>query len=105
MKPTAIICVIAAIAIAAPCTRALADHDGAHTAPTVTLLYLDQQRWEQASGEAKAALAADFMRVFCGNPAMSSADLVGCLDRGTPAGSMFERAMACVATVPAHQTR
>ena len=75
-------------------------HDSAHVAPAATLLYLDQQGWTQASGEAKAALAADFMRVFCGNPAMPATDLVNCLDRSAPIGSMFERAMACIATVP-----
>ena len=93
MKSLAIIAAVVALTIAA--TRARA----ADTAPA-TLLYLDQQGWTQASGETKAALAADFMRVFCGNPAMPPADLVGCLDRGGPAGSMFERAMACIATVP-----
>src|SRR5581483_11589088 len=40
-----------------------------------------QMRWAQASGEAKAALATDVMRAFCGNPAMPAADLVDCLDR------------------------
>ena len=99
MKPIKLIPVITALAMA-PCTPALADHNGAHTAPVATLLYLDQQGWTQASGEAKAALAADFMRVFCGNPAMPATDLVNCLDRSTPVGSMFERAMACIATVP-----
>ena len=100
MKAIRLIPVIAALAIA-PCTRALADHDGVHTAPAATLLYLDQQGWEQASGEAKAALAADFMRVFCGNPAMPAADLVDCLDRSRDAGPIFARAMACIAAAPA----
>jgi hypothetical protein len=100
MKPIRITSAIAAFAIAIPCTGVLADHNGAHVAPAVTLLYLDQAGWEQASGEAKAALAADFMRVFCGNPAMAAADLVSCLDRADNTGSIFARAMACVATVP-----
>ena len=99
MTAIKVIPVIAAL-VTAPCVPALADHNGAHTTPAATLLYLDQQGWTQASGEAKAALAADFMRVFCGNPGMPAADLVGCLDRGEPAGSLFERAMACIATVP-----
>ena len=101
MKTITITLAVAALAIAAPCTRALADHDGAHVPPAATLLYLDQAGWEQANGEAKVALAADFMRVFCGNPAMPPADLVGCLDRADNTGSIFARAMACVATVPA----
>lgn len=98
MRAVAIIPVVALLAIA-PCTRALADQ----STPAATLLYLDRQGWTQASGETKTALAADFMRVFCGNPAMPVADLVGCLDRTDDAGAIFERAMACVATTPASQ--
>jgi hypothetical protein len=97
MKSRTIIPVIAALATA-PWTCALADH----TTQAATLLYLDQQGWQQARGEAKAALAADFMRVFCGNPAMPAADLVGCLDRSGNDGPVFARALACIATVPAH---
>ena len=67
---------------------------------TETMLSIDSG-WEQASREAKIALAADFMRVFCGNPAMPPTDLVGCLDRPSDAGQLFARAMACVATAPA----
>ena len=103
MKPTAMISVIAGLtALFAP---ALAGPDTVRTAPAATLLYLDQTGWEQASGEAKAELAADFMRVFCGNPAMPVANLVGCLDHGAGSGSMFERALTCVAAGPASQLR
>lgn len=97
MKTIRIISAVAALAMAALCTRASADR----TTPAATLLYLDQQQWEQASGEAKVALAEDFMRVFCGNPAMPAADLISCLDRARDAGPVFERALVCVATVPA----
>jgi hypothetical protein len=103
MKTTAMISII--VGLIAPFTSALAGPDGARAAPATTLLYLDQQGWEQASGEAKAELAADFMRVFCGSPAMPAANLVGCLDHGERAGSMFERALTCVAAVPASQSR
>ncbi len=96
MKTSVMISVVAAVAIAT-CARALADH----TASAATLLYLDQQGWEQAGRETKSALAADFMRVFCGTPAMPPADLVGCLDRTGEVGPLFARAMACIATVPA----
>ena len=95
MKAINIIPVVAILAIA-PCTRARADHN----TPAATLLYLDRQGWTQASGGTKTALAADFMRVFCGNPAMPVADLVNCLDRSGDAGSVFTRAMACVAATP-----
>ena len=85
-----------AISAFAPWTCARAEQ----AALPATLLYLDQQGWEQAGREAKAALAADFMRVFCGSPAMPAADLVGCLDRSGNTGPVFERALACIATVP-----
>jgi hypothetical protein len=102
MKTIKVISVIAALVIA-PWAPALADHDGVHAAPAATLLYLDQQGWTQASREAKTALAADFMRVFCGNPAMPAIDLVNCIDRSGDTGSVFTRAMACVATAPGSQ--
>ena len=98
MKAINIVPVVAILAIA-PCTRARADHTPA------ALLYLDRQGWTQASGETKAALAADFMRVFCGNPAMPVADLVGCLDRTDDAGPVFEHAMACIGADPARPAR
>lgn len=104
MKPTKLILVITALAIA-PCTRALADHDHAHATPAATLLYLDQQGWAQASGETKAALATDFMRVFCGNPAMPAADLVNCLDQTNNIGPIFEHALACIGANPASRAR
>jgi hypothetical protein len=95
MKTIEIISVIAVLAMA-PGTSALADH----TTPAAALLYLDRQGWTQASGEVKTALAVDFMRVFCGNPAMPAVNLVDCLDRSGGAGPIFEHALACIATVP-----
>ena len=90
--------ILVAILAIAPCTPALADQ----APPAASLLYIDQQGWTQANSETKAALAADFMRVFCGNPTMSAADLVNCLERSGDAGSVFTRAMACTAADPAH---
>jgi hypothetical protein len=92
MKTIRVSSVVTALAVA-PCTPALADP----TTPAATLLYLDRHGWEQASAEAKATLAADFMRVFCGNPAMPAVDLVNCLDRSGDAGPVFGHAMACIA--------
>ena len=90
--------ILVAILAIAPCTPALADQ----APPAASLLYIDQRGWTQANSETKAALAADFMRVFCGNPTMSAADLVNCLERSGDAGSVFTRAMACTAADPAH---
>ena len=64
-----------------------------------TLLYLDRSEWRQTDASQKNALATDFMRIFCGNPAMPASDLVGCLDRAGEAGTMFERALSCAASV------
>jgi hypothetical protein len=74
----------------------------ASAVPAGTLLYLDQSRWRQADRAQKIALAADFMRIFCGNPAMPASILVGCLDHAEGTGSMFERALSCVALEPAN---
>jgi hypothetical protein len=72
----------------------------AETMPAGTLLYLDQSYWQQTDEAQKIALATDFMRIFCGDPAMPPSVLVGCLDRVRGSGSMFERALSCVATRP-----
>ena len=65
-----------------------------------TLLYLDKPEWSQADGARKATIAADFMRVFCGDPNMPPRDLVDCLDRNEAAEPLFERALSCVAGRP-----
>ena len=62
-----------------------------------TLLYLDKPGWSQADSARKVAIAADFMRVFCGDPNMPPRDLVDCLDRSEGAEPLFERALSCVA--------
>lgn len=97
--------IITFVAALAACTCALADHDSAPATPPAILLYLEQEGWDQSSAETKSALAADFMRVFCGNPAMPAADLVDCLDRGGNTGSIFPRALACVAADPVRPAR
>jgi hypothetical protein len=70
----------------------------APTAVAGTLLYLDQSDWRQADRARKIELAADFMRIYCGNPAMPAADLVTCLDQVRDAAPVFARALSCVAT-------
>src|SRR5262249_25203497 len=62
-----------------------------------TLLYLDKPEWSDADSARKVAIAADFMRVFCGDPGMPALDLVDCLDRSAGAEPLFERALSCVA--------
>jgi hypothetical protein len=70
-----------------------------------TLLYLDKPGWSQADSARKVAIAADFMRVFCGDPNMPAIDLVDCLDRSEGAEPLFERALSCVAAGPAGRPR
>jgi hypothetical protein len=61
------------------------------------VLYLDRSGWRQADRTQKAALATDFMRIFCGNPDMSPLDLVACLDDVSDSELIFGRALSCVA--------
>lgn len=61
------------------------------------LLYMERPDWRAADPAQKAALAVDFMRIYCGDPAMPAADLVACLDQVGDPGSMFARALSCVA--------
>jgi hypothetical protein len=96
-----------ALALFAVAENTRAD-DGAETAlpntssaPAAELLYLDQPHWRETDRERKVALAIDFMRIFCGNPAMPPSNLVTCLDEAGDSGSIFERALSCVATDPA----
>lgn len=65
--------------------------------PAGTLLYLDRAGWQQAGRMRKLALATDFMRIYCGDPAMPPLELVACLDSSSAAGAMFEPALSCVA--------
>jgi hypothetical protein len=91
------------LAVVAASDQPLAGEGGEQAAPTAsttpagTLLYLDQSGWRQADRAQKIALAADFMRIFCGNPAMPPSILVDCLDSVEETGPIFERALTCVA--------
>ena len=62
------------------------------------LLYMDQSGWRQADRARRIALATDFMRIYCGNPAMPPLELVTCLDEARDSGLIFERALSCVAS-------
>jgi hypothetical protein len=90
-----------ASAVAAGGLGAQEGREDAASASPGALLYLDRSHWREARGEQKIALATDFMRVFCGNPAMPPSTLVACLDEVSGSGSIFESALACVAGGPA----
>lgn len=66
-----------------------------------SLLYLSSGDWQRQPAPRKAALAADFMRIFCTDQRMSAASLADCLDRNAADGALFERAMACVSALSA----
>lgn len=92
----------AGFVVACTAIEPLAGETPSHAAPPVSagaMLYLDQSAWSQAEGARKLTIAADFMRVFCGDPGMPAIELVDCLDRGegTDPDPLFERALSCVA--------
>ena len=64
--------------------------------PSGSILFMTPQEWRRLPAIEKTALAADFMRIFCGQSSMPPAVLVGCLDRPSADGALFERALACV---------
>ena len=90
----------AMVASAAADSRADGEPRAASPVSAGTLLYLDKPGWSQADGTRKVAIAADFMRVFCGDPNMPPRDLVDCLDRSEGLEPLFERALSCVAGRP-----
>lgn len=61
-----------------------------------SILFMTSQEWRQATAAEKTALAADFMRIFCAQPAMPPSALADCVDREPAGGILFENALACV---------
>ena len=61
-----------------------------------SILFMTSQEWRRATAAEKAALAADFMRIFCAQPTMAPAVLADCVDRASVGGALFESALACV---------
>ena len=94
---------LAAVVVAASAAAASPADQGTRAMSPVsagTLLYLDKPGWSQADGPRKVAIAADFMRVFCGDPNMPPIDLVDCLDRSEGSEPLFARALSCIAKRP-----
>ena len=63
------------------------------------ILYMDAADWQHAPPQDKLALSAAFMRIFCTDIRMTPENLVSCLDRDGRSGSVFERAIACSASL------
>jgi hypothetical protein len=96
MKP--VVCSAAlALALASAGDGAALAADPALDPPAGALLYLDQAGWREAPPARKMSLAADFMRIYCGNPAMPASSLVACLDRTADSGPLFANALSCIA--------
>jgi hypothetical protein len=71
-------------------TQVLADQ------PAQSLLFMTAKDWQRSVPEGKVALAADFMRIFCVQQAMSPVRLANCLDTEGGDGTPFEEAISCV---------
>ncbi len=63
------------------------------------ILYMDAAGWQRAPLQDKLALSAAFMRIFCTDIKMTPEDLVSCLDHDGRSGAVFERAIACSASL------
>ena len=86
-----------ALVLASAGARAGQATDPASDPPAGALIYLDRTGWQAAAPARKTALAVDFMRIYCGNPAMPASSLVACLDASADSGPLFAQALSCVA--------
>jgi len=107
MRPRLVVVATAFVLVLVPAQSSAADGAEpvapAPAATAGTLLYMDRSDWQQADRARKTALAADFMRIFCGNPAMPPHDLAACLDEVGDSGPLFTHALSCVASLPQGQ--
>ena len=85
-----------ALVLASAGARAGQATDPASDPPAGALLYLDRTGWQASPPARKIALAADFMRIYCGNPAMPPSGLVACLDGSADSGPLFAQGLSCV---------
>ena len=70
------------------------------SAPAGVLLYLDQSQWRQADPERKDRARDRFHAHILRQSRHAAVDPRRCLDEAGDSGSMFERALSCVATRP-----
>ena len=85
-----------ALVLASAGARAGQATDPASDPPAGALIYLDRTGWQAAAPARKTALAVDFMRIYCGNPAMPASSLVACLDASADSGPLFAQGLSCV---------
>ena len=74
----------------------LASAAAAADQPAQSLLFMTARDWQRSAPVGKAALAADFMRVFCVRPTMPPVRLAKCLDAEMHDGTAYDGAIACV---------
>lgn len=60
-----------------------------------SLLYMTTTEWKAADRATRTALAADFMRIYCGDVRMSLEQFIDCLDESSGAAATFDLALAC----------
>lgn len=74
---------------------------GQQIAPTMPLWYMTAKSWRVANARLRHDAVADYMRLFCGAPAMSQNALIACIDqkvRSLPAlETLFLTATRCLA--------
>jgi len=100
MKLHLVACAALALLAALPEPSAAGGGEVVGGPPAGALLYLDRPGWQAADAAERSAMASDFMRMFCGNPAMPASDLVACLNQAQNNGSLFAHALSCVASAP-----
>ena len=60
---------------------------------SLSLLYASAAQWQDVDRPTRIALAREFMRIYCGDPAMQPEQLVDCVDDHP--GEVFATALAC----------
>jgi hypothetical protein len=93
MRGSALAAVALALQLSASATATAA---GAEPLPPQSLVFMTAQEWRKSSAPQRQTLAADFMRVFCVQPAMSPAKLSACLDGELRDGPAFDPAIQCL---------
>jgi hypothetical protein len=59
----------------------------------LSLLYASAAQWHDAHQPMRIALACEFMRIYCGDPAIAPEELVTCISAHP--GEVFTAALAC----------
>jgi hypothetical protein len=91
MKRFFTLAAVAGLALLATTLICVADDGEPHQA--LTLLYASAAQWQHADRPTRIAFAREFMRIYCGDPAMLPEQLVDCMDDHPR--EVFATALAC----------